>query len=78
MKTWMNDHPPTEPYAHFINIAHSDIRTATINSQAWSSAAHAKGQSNEGMGLYWYPIEPDIHREGAATTSRPSPNKEHC
>jgi hypothetical protein len=78
MKTWMNDHPPTEPYAHFINIAHSDIRTATINSEAWSKAAHAQGQRNEGMGLYWYPIEPDIHREGAGATSRPTPSKEHC
>lgn len=31
LRTWMTDHPPTEPYARFINIAHSDIRTATIN-----------------------------------------------
>jgi hypothetical protein len=78
MKTWMNDHPPKEPYAHFINVAHSDIRTATINSQAWSKAAHAQGQRNEGMGLYWYPIEPDIHRKGTGATSTPSSNKEHC
>jgi hypothetical protein len=78
MKTWMNDHPPMEPYAHFINVAHSDIRTATINSEAWSKAAGTKGQRHEGMGLYWYPIEPDIHREGPGATSRPSADKDHC
>ncbi len=78
MKTWMNDHPPTEPYAHFINVAHSDIRTATINSQAWSKAANATGQRNEGMGLYWHPIDPDIHRKGSGATSDPVANKEHC
>lgn len=78
MKTWMTDHPPTEPYAHFINVVHSDIRTATINSEAWSKAANAKGQKNEGMGLYWYPIDPDIHREGVRATRRSASNKEHC
>ena len=75
LKTWMTDHPPTEPYAHFINIAHSDIRTATINSQAWNKAANAAGQTNEGMGLFWYPIDPDIHRESSASTHRPTLNK---
>ena len=35
LRTWMVDHPPTEPFAHFINVAHEDIRTATMNSQAW-------------------------------------------
>lgn len=78
MKTWMTDHPPTEPYAHFINIAHSDIRTATINSEAWSKAANSKGNQNEGMGLYWYPIDPDIHRKGTGALSNPVASKEHC
>lgn len=78
MRTWMNDHPPKEPYARFINMAHSDIRTATINSEAWSKAASANGQKHEGMGLYWYPIEPDIHREGAGATGRPSADKDRC
>jgi hypothetical protein len=63
LKTWSTDHPPTEPYAHFVNVAHSDIRTATINSEAWNKAAKAAGEKNEGMGLYWYPVDPDIHRE---------------
>ncbi len=75
LKTWMTDHPPTEPYAHFINIAHSDIRTATINSQAWNKAAGAAGQKGEGMGLYWFPIDPDIHRESPASICRPTRNK---
>jgi hypothetical protein len=71
LRTWMTDHPPTEPYAHFINIAHSDIRTATINSQAWSEA---RQQAPE-MELYWFPVDPDIHREGPASIRRPSQKK---
>lgn len=63
----MTDHPPAEPFADFINIAHSDIRTATINSQAWSeAAANEAGHRDLNEGLYWYPIDPDIHRENAA------------
>jgi hypothetical protein len=71
LRTWMTDHPPTEPYARFINIAHSDIRTATINSQAWSEA---RKQTPE-MELYWFPVDPDIHREGPASVRRPSQNR---
>lgn len=77
LKTWMSDHPPTESYAHFINVAHSDIRTATINSQAWNMAANKAGQNNEGVGLYWFPIDPDIHRDGLGPMCRPAPNKKH-
>jgi len=74
LRTWMTDHPPTEPFADFINVAHTDIRTATINSQAWSEAGHR--EVNEG--LYWFPIDPDIHRESttrecADRARRPSP-----
>jgi hypothetical protein len=74
LKTWSTDHPPTEPYAHFINVAHSDIRTATINSEAWSKAAKAAGEKSEGMGLYWYPVDPDIYRETAGLC-RTAPRK---
>jgi hypothetical protein len=77
LMTWMTDHPPTEPYAHFINVAHSDIRTATINSQAWSEAATASGQEAPDMGLYWFPVEPDIYREGPAPIRRPIQQKRH-
>lgn len=62
LRTWMNDHPPQEPHARFINVAHSDIRTATINSQTWHDAEAAQGKEPGGMGLYWYPVDPDINR----------------
>jgi len=71
LRTWITDHPPTEPYARFINIAHSDIRTATINSQAWSDAR----KKAPDMELYWFPVDPDIHREGPASVRRPTQNK---
>jgi hypothetical protein len=71
LRTWMTDHPPTEPYARFINIAHSDIRTATINSQAWSDAI----KKAPDMELYWFPVDPDIHREGPASVRRPTQSK---
>ena len=41
LRTWMTDHPPTDPYEQFMNLAHSDIRTATINSKPWSDALPA-------------------------------------
>jgi len=61
LRTWMSDHPPTEPHADFINIAHEDIRTATVNSKAWSEATSEDAQAASQNGLYWYPIEPDIY-----------------
>ena len=77
LRTWMEDHPPTDPYEHFINVAHSDIRTATINSQAWSEAATAANQWTPDMGLYWFPVDPDIHREEAAPVRRPARIQRH-
>ena len=77
LKSWMTDHPPTEPYAHFINVVHSDIRTATVNSQAWSDAANAKGRQTPDAGLYWFPVDPDIRRDVTAPICRVSPNKQH-
>jgi hypothetical protein len=71
LRTWMTDHPPVEPYEHFINIAHSDIRTATINSEAWSKAR----EQAPDMDLYWFPVDPDIHREGPASIRRSAPKK---
>lgn len=65
LRTWMTDHPPTESYADFINIAHSDIRTATTNSQAWSDAAHATGKRAANTDVFWYPVDPDLRREAA-------------
>jgi hypothetical protein len=66
LRTWMTDHPPSEPYVRFINLAHSDIRTATINSEAWSKARPGAPD----MELYWFPVDPDIHREGPASVRR--------
>jgi hypothetical protein len=65
LRTWMTDNPPTEPYAHFINVAHADIRTATINSQAWGDATRAAGKS-PAVDLYWYPVDPDLRRDSSA------------
>jgi hypothetical protein len=70
LRAWINEHPPTEPFADFINIAHHDIRTATVNSQAWSDAARRAGHDTPNIDLYWYPIEPDIHRESPVTETR--------
>jgi Gluconate 2-dehydrogenase subunit 3 len=77
LRTWMTDHPPTEPYAYFINVAHSDIRTATINSQTWSEVATTSGQRTPDMGLYWFPVDPDLHRETPTALRRPTQNKRH-
>jgi hypothetical protein len=62
LQTWMTDHPPTQTHADFINIAHADIRTATVNSQEWFNVLDAKRQEGT-MQLYWSPIEPDIYAE---------------
>jgi Gluconate 2-dehydrogenase subunit 3 len=63
LRAWMNDHPPTEPKARFVNLVHNAIRTATVNSQAWSDAAQAEGDTETGVDLYWYPVDPDVHRQ---------------
>jgi hypothetical protein len=63
LRTWMSDHPPTEPHADFVNIAHADIRTATMNSQAWSDAARTAGKRAPNTDVYWYPVDPDLRRE---------------
>jgi hypothetical protein len=61
LRTWMSDHPPTEPHADFINIAHEDIRTATVNSKAWSTATPSEAQVATAESLYWYPIDADVY-----------------
>lgn len=71
LRTWMNDHPPTEPHASFINIAHDDIRTATANSEAWSGSTSGAQQPSRNSSLYWRPIEPDIHGASAETAKLP-------
>jgi hypothetical protein len=71
LRTWMTDHPPTEPHADFINIAHEDIRTATMNSKAWDDAGAAAGEDWVTGGLYWSPIEPDMAGLGSTSTHLP-------
>jgi hypothetical protein len=63
LRAWMTDHPPEDAYEAFINLAHADIRTATESSAAWDSAAAAAGQRAPGVGLYWYPVEPDVEEK---------------
>jgi hypothetical protein len=60
LQAWMSDHPPRDPYKLFINMSHRDIRTATINSQAYSAAAVAAGDRAPGVGLYTYQVEPTM------------------
>jgi hypothetical protein len=74
MRTWMSDHPPTEPHADFVNIAHADIRTATMNSRAWVNAeAHGRADFNAAQ-MYWSPIDPDTSTDGfRALHQRPAP-----
>jgi hypothetical protein len=73
LRTWMPDHPPTEGFAHFINQAHTDIRFATENSQAWNDAEIASGKTAQAMDAYWYPVDPDMRREAQLPTHRPGP-----
>jgi len=65
LRTWMGEQLPTELHAGFINQAHSDIRTATANSQGWSEAARAAGYRSSGVDLYWYPVDPNMNRDSA-------------
>lgn len=79
LKGWMNDHPPREGQERFINLAHRDIREATMNSPAWAVAAEASGERAQGVGLYWYPIEPNIQTwvdHSAAKTSSTAKHKQ--
>jgi hypothetical protein len=71
LRAWMNDHPPEEKHADFINIAHDDIRTATVNSKAWFVAPQVGAEPRTTEELYWSPIEPDVSLERADCTSAP-------
>jgi hypothetical protein len=77
LRAWMTDHPPAEPHARFINLAHQDIRMATVNSQAWSEAKLAAEGEVQGLDLYWYPVDPDVHREASRPLHNARP-REGC
>jgi len=54
---WTYD-PPADPFARFLREAKQDIRTATMNSREWvTAAASAGGRRGGGVGLYWYPLD---------------------
>lgn len=77
LKGWMNDHPPREAHSRFIALAQRDIRTATMNSPAWSIAAEAAGDRTPGVGLYWHPIDPGIERWVAHGRAQATPTTKH-
>jgi hypothetical protein len=66
LRTWMSDHPPTEAHADFINVAHDDIRSATVNSKAWNDVPSVGAEPKTEEGIYWLPIEPDVYGENPA------------
>lgn len=68
LRTWMSDHPPLESHADFVNVAHHDIRSATINSKGWSDAPTVGAEEKTAVDLYWMPIEPEAY---SRSTLRP-------
>jgi hypothetical protein len=76
LRTWMPDHPPAEGFAQFINLAHTDIRFATHNSQAWNDAEIAAGRPAPQAEVYWYPVDPGMHRESSAAARQAAPQKQ--
>jgi len=64
LRPWMSDHPPTESHAEFINVAHAEIREATVNSKAWSEGPSTVSEESTATALYWSPIEPVEHAVG--------------
>src|SRR6202012_4372408 len=66
LRTWMNDNPPTEAHAYFVNIAHDDIRNATVNSKVWNDVPSVGAEPKTDEGIYWLPIEPDVYGENPA------------
>lgn len=77
LKTWLPDNPPTEPFERFVNVVHGDIRTATVNSEAWSNAAQKAGVQSPNVGLFWYPVDPDLHRDNTNAPARTNRKGHH-
>ncbi|MGB6687140.1 MAG: gluconate 2-dehydrogenase subunit 3 family protein [Terracidiphilus sp.] len=77
LRAWMPDHLPSEGFEHFINLAHSDIRFATINSQGWSEADVAAGNQVTTLEPYWYPVDPDMRRQAHEAASRSTAPPQH-
>ena len=82
LRAWMSDHPPQEEHADFVNIAHADIRMATINSRAWSAVPATGATESTPVALYWQPIEPVVFGDrGVCAATTPAviaaPKSEH-
>jgi hypothetical protein len=71
LRTWMSDHAPNEAHCDFINIAHDDIRRATVNSKAWNDVPSVGAEPHTEEGIYWLPIEPDVYGENPAYVHTP-------
>ncbi|MBS1828220.1 MAG: gluconate 2-dehydrogenase subunit 3 family protein [Acidobacteria bacterium] len=57
---WTFD-PPKDPMKHFLTAIRADVRTATMNSREWASAASSgsrRRRGGGGVGLYWHPVDP--------------------
>ncbi len=81
LKAWINDHPPRETHERFVALVHRDIRTATMNSPMWASAAEASGERTPGVGLYFAPLDPGIETwvsHGVAKTAAPVTRHAHA
>jgi hypothetical protein len=54
---WTFDEP-ADPIASFLRAAKQDVRTATVNSREYGSAASSGGGRRfSAAGLYWYPLD---------------------
>ena len=54
---WTFD-PPADPLSHFLHTAKADVRTATLNSREYATAASTSGRRGfGGQGLYWYSLD---------------------
>lgn len=50
--------PPADPLAKFLRAVKHDVRTATLNSREYASAAEAGGRRGQaGLGAYWLPLD---------------------
>ncbi len=81
LRTWINDHPPTEPHLLFINQVHRDVRQATLNSPAYAKAAEVAGERTPGVGLFVSQIDPGIDTwvsNGAPKSSAPLSRHAHA
>jgi hypothetical protein len=49
---------PADPISNFLRVAKQDVRTATVNSREYGSAAPSGGGRRfGGGGVYWYPLD---------------------